>query len=358
MKHKKLIILFSLLAASLLLTGCGGRSTTPSSWPGITIVDETAYIAYNQHVYGIQINNGTEITRLPEEPINGSTTFFHRPVVLDEKTLLVGDYKQEIYSFDLGNKTADIFFKDAVGRWIATPILVDDTLYAPNTDSHLYALDTNGGVKWSFKTGEPIWADPVIDDEVLYLASMDQVLYALNRNNGNVLWQTELGGTIVNPPFLGEDGNLYLGTFNSEVVAVDSQKGDILWRFSTDDWVWGTPVLGDGVLYVTDLSGKLYAIDPTDQSILWQYKGSGAISGSVLLHEGSIYFATQGGVFYALNMDGGLRWQAALGEDAGEFAGTPVLAGNSILIGVLGTDSILNAYSSEGTLQWQYMPER
>jgi outer membrane protein assembly factor BamB len=112
-----------------------------------------------------------------------------------------------------------------------------------------------------------------------------------------------------------------------------------------------------GVLYVTDLSGKVYAVDTSDQSILWQYKGSGAVSGSVLLHEGFIFFATQGGVLYCLNPEGSLRWQAAVGVEDGEFAGTPVATENSILIAALETDAILYAYNTEGTLQWQFVPE-
>ena len=165
MKPKKLILLFSLLAASLLLSGCSGRSTIPSSWPGITIVDNVAYVAFNTHIYGIQTNNGTQITRMPDEAINGTTTFFHAPLMLDETTLLVGDYKQEIFTFDIANQMESIFFNEASGRWIAAPVLANDTIYAPNADNFLYALNTNGSLKWTFETGDPIWAAPVINDE-------------------------------------------------------------------------------------------------------------------------------------------------------------------------------------------------
>ena len=357
MKQKKLILIFSLLAASLLLGGCSGRSMTPSSWPGITVVDNVAYVAFNQHVYGIQTNNGTETTRLPEEPINGSTTFFHQPVVLDDNTLLAGNYKKEIYTFNISSQTGDIFFAQAGGRWIAAPLLVDGTIFAPNTDNNLYALDTYGNLKWSFETSAPIWASTTINEDMLYLASMDNTLYALDTENGMVVWQTELDGTVVSAPHLGEDGKLYVGTFNNEVLALDSQTGEILWRFATEDWVWGAPVLSDGVLYITDLSGKVYAVDTSDQSILWQYKGNGAISGSVLLLEESVIFATLGGNLYSLNLEGGLRWQAAIGVEDGEFAGTPVATENSILIAALEAEAILYAYNTEGTLQWQFVPE-
>jgi len=357
MKPKKLILLFSLIAASLLLSGCSGRSTVPSSWPGITIVDNTAYVAFNQYVYGVQINNGTQLSRMPDKPINGTTTFFHEPLMLDETTLIVGDYKKEIHAFNTASRTTEVFFNDASGRWIAAPLLVDETIYAPNADNFVYALNMDGSLKWTFETGDPIWAAPLLDDEVLYIASMDESLYALEADNGSVVWQTELGGTMVNNAHIGDDGVLYIGTFSSEVLALDSNTGSILWRFSTDDWVWGTPILYDGVLYATDLSGKVYAIDPADQNILWQYKADGAISGSVLVLEDALYVASQGGTIYCLNTSGTLRWQASLSEEDGEFAGTPVATESSILIGALQTESILYAYNTEGTLQWQFTPE-
>ena len=192
---------------------------------------------------------------------------------------------------------------------------------------------------------------------LLYIASMDEILYALDSDNGMVVWKTELGGTMVNNAYLGDDNVLYIGTFNSEVLALDSQTGTILWRFATEDWVWGTPVFNEGVLYVTDLSGKVYAINTTDQSILWQYKANGAISGSVLVLDDMICFASQGGTVYCLNEEGSLRWQASIGEEDSEFAGTPIAIENSILIGALEAEGILYAYSHEGTLQWHFTPE-
>jgi outer membrane protein assembly factor BamB len=316
-----------------------------------------AYVAFNQHIYGVQTNNGTEVTRLPDEAINGSTTFFHAPLMLDETTILVGDYKKEIYAFNTASRTAEIFFEGAEGRWIAAPMMVDDTIYAPNADNVLYVLNTDGSLKWSFETEKPIWSAPLINDDVLYIASMDETLYAMDADNGAIVWQTELGGTMVNNAFFGDDDILYIGTFNSEVLALDSQTGGILWRYTTEDWVWGTPVLHEGVLYITDLSGKVYALDASDQSILWQFKANGAISGSVLVVEDELYFASQGGTLYSLNLEGTLRWQASLSEEEAEFAGTPVALENSILIAALETESFLYAYSREGTLQWQFSPE-
>jgi outer membrane protein assembly factor BamB len=222
----------------------------------------------------------------------------------------------------------------------------------------VYALSTDGSLLWTFKTNEPIWASPVLNDNLLYIASMDHNLYALDSENGMVVWKTDLGGAMVSAPFLGEDGNLYIGTFNNEVLALDSQQGNILWHFETEDWVWGTPILNEGLLYITDLSGKIYAVDTSDQNIVWQYQGNGAVSGSVLLQEDSLYFATQSGEIYCLNLEGGLRWTATIGVEDAEFAGTPIATDSSILISAIGSDALVYAYSPDGALQWQFIPQK
>src|SRR5574341_2699026 len=76
MKSKHFFILFTLLFLSLSLSACaGGAATAASSWPGLTVDGETAYLAYNQHVYAINVADGKEKWRFPPEASNKRTTF-------------------------------------------------------------------------------------------------------------------------------------------------------------------------------------------------------------------------------------------------------------------------------------------
>ena len=358
MKKTKLsLIVLMLVLFSLAISGCSGSGTVASSWPGILVAGDTTYIVNNQFLYSVQTSNGIQQSQIPEKPINAATTFFHTPVLLENDYLLVGSYKKDMYAFNTNLETATPFFTGADSRWIGGPVLAGETLYAPNSDGVLYAVDMNGVEKWRFATEDPIWSTPALQGSTLYVTSMDHYLYALKTSNGSLLWKTDLGSTSVGTPAIGEDNTLFIGTFNSEILAVDGERGTILWKTASTDWVWGSPTLGaDGTLYFTNLGGVVYALNTADQEILWQVQTDGPISGSVLVVEDSLFVATNLGTLYALNLDGSVNWKQTLVE--GQFHGTPVLAGNLILVSAVEADHLVYAYTMTGAIQWQFTPAK
>ena len=354
MKSKRLIFLLIILTLSLTLSACGGSSSIASSWPGLTVVEDTVYVTFNQAVYAIQADNGIETRFVPDEPIN--TTMFYAPIApLGDSKFLAGSFKKNLYLFDFNTGSVNEFFKGAGGRWVASPLVTEDIIYAPNSDNTLYALDLNGNLLWKFETGDPLWATPLLDGETLYLASMDHMLYAINASTGTELWATDLGSATVATPAMDENGTLYIGTFESEVLAIESGDGTVLWRFATNDWVWASPLLYDGKVFVSDISGVLYALDTETHEVIWRVESDGAITGAPLLYEDTLYFTSQLGFLYAVDLEGNILWSRSQ-EDV-EWNGSPVLAGDLILIGSLGKGALVYAYSTNGTLQWEYTPE-
>ena len=58
------------------------------------------------------------------------------------------------------------------------------------------------------------------------------------------------------------EGIAYMGGGASrKLYAVDVQTGEELWSFETEDTVYSTPVVADGVVYVGSLDGYLYALN-------------------------------------------------------------------------------------------------
>lgn len=361
MKNNKTIILFTLILSALILGACGGSSNrfVANSWPGITVLDDTVYIANNNHIYAIDPSNGQEITRYPKEVGQDRATFFASPVFVDGQQILGSGYNNVLYSFDVSSGSENWKYENS-NRFVAPPLVTDDVIYAPNADHHLHALDHSGNLLWGFETAEPLWASPVTDGEYIYQVSMDGILYALNPRNGEEVWKIDLGSASVSAPVL-ENGILYIGTFNSEVLAIDTNSRNILWHSSTNGWAWASPVLVNDTLYATDLEGWIYAIDSSNGTKLWQYqsegddKGKDTIAGSALVNEESVYFTTGAGWLYALDLEGNLRWSRSAGEDI-IFYGTPVLVDDRILVGVVESEFIMIAYDTNGTVQWQFEP--
>ncbi|MGD2028232.1 MAG: PQQ-binding-like beta-propeller repeat protein [Anaerolineales bacterium] len=360
-KTKYLFLALTLTALALLISGCRGSGAVASGWPGITIDGDTAYIANNQAVYRIDLSdNGDLDDTYPVEPIRGAT-FYHKPVLIDEDNLLIGSYNNKMYLFDIENGSNTEFFTTAKNRWIGTPLFEDGIIYAPNSNGILYAIDLDGEELWNVETKAAIWAKPVVYEGILFVASQDHHLYAVNARTGDEIWDTDLGASAVSSPVIDEDGTLYIGTFNSQVFAIDASSGDILWVLDTEDWVWGSPVLGpENTLFVTDFSANLYAIDTTSQDFIWekQVEASTSITGSVLLHNDSLYVVTRSGAVVSYDLDGERLWKEELGEETGEFYGTPVAAGdNLILVSAVEAENYVYAYDNNLEPLWQFMPE-
>lgn len=360
MVQNKVIFLLVLLIFALLISACSGSATTASSWPGIATDDQTAYIAYNQQVHAIQLQNGSLKWRFPEE-INNTITFYADPVITPDGQLIVGGYNHVLYSLNPGDGSVNWEFTEAQNRFIAAPLVYAEGIYIPAADETLYALTLDGQLRWKFVTEEESWARPVADGncKCLFLPSLDHHIYAISLEDGSQIWQTEsLDGAIVGTPALGEDNVLYVGTFSSAIVAINASNGRTIWRTSTEGWVWAGPVIANGRLFVGDLKGYFYALNSSDGSKIWQLTPEqldGQIVGSPLILNDSIFLTTENGTLYNISIDGNINWSQIVG---GKLYTSPRQAGDLILVSPVQAEELVIAYTQEGLKQWSYTPEK
>src|SRR5205085_7541258 len=72
----------------------------------------------------------------------------------------------------------------------------------------------------------------------------------------------------------------------NEFFAVSTETHDIKRRFSTEGWVWASPVLYNGTLFFGDLNGWVYALDASDFGLKWKKNDpdrAGAVRGRVAI---------------------------------------------------------------------------
>jgi outer membrane protein assembly factor BamB len=362
MKTSKFRILIILLLFSSLLAACAGGATTATSWPGVTVdlERETVYVAYNTHLYAVNLAGGTEKWRFPAEADN-KITFFAAPALSEDGQLILGGYDNLLYSLDPANGQQNWSFDGAEQRYVAASLTNGETIFAPNSDNNLYVLNLSGRLRWQHTAEHSRWGTPVTDGEVVYAPSMDHHLYALRFETGDLVWKTDdLGGAIAGDPTFSPDGVIYVGTFGSELLAID-QDGRTLWRVQATGWVWSGPALDGETLYFGDLGGTLFAVNAADGSVIWQVKPDTserpAISDSPLLVDDTLYFVTEGGNIYAVDATtGNTRWTKNI--EKGKLYTAPVVAGDTILIAPVGTDAILYAFDTNGNPKWQFTPAK
>lgn len=359
MKPKHLLITILMLIAGGLLSGCAAGTGAATSWPGLIVDDQTAIVAYNTHVYAIQLSNGSQRWRFPVEADN-QITFYASPALTPDGQLIVGAYNNTLYSLDPETGTENWRFTGVRNRFIASPLVTERGIFASNADKVFYALDFDGNQLWTFPMEAESWAQPVSDPDCtcIYVPSMDHRIYALDPEDGRQIWQTEdLGGAVVGTPALGEDGFLYAGTFGSEMLAISTEDGSVQWRFPTDGWVWSGPALHDGRLFFGDLNGNFYALDAANGDGLWQLSAEqldGPIAGSPLVSDDVIYVSTESGTLFALSLEGAVQWSQPVG---GKLYTSPLPAAEDlILVSPIETDELLVALTTDGAKRWGFNP--
>jgi len=347
-----------IILIAIAISACAGgssRRVVASGWAGIAADEETAYLAYNTHVYAINLTNGTERWRYPSEP-DPAVTFYSSPALTEDGQLIIGGYNHTVYSLNPANGQLNWTFEDSDGRFIAGPLVTEKGIYVPSTDTHLYALNFDGQPLWRepFATEKEIWARPASDQncDCIYLASMDHRVYAIDAQSGESLWATEdLGGSIVGTPALSDSETVYVGTFAKELINLNASTGDVLWRIPAEDWVWGGAALSDDSLYVGDLSGTLFAINLESGSRKWFIQPGGSIVDTPLVTDEAIYVAAEEGLIVSVNPEGAINWQKTF---EGNTYSSPILANDVLLIATTQPEALLVAMDPNGVQKWTF----
>jgi outer membrane protein assembly factor BamB len=260
----------------------------------------------------------------------GNVTF---PAIASDGTLYFGSTDHNLYAINVNgglkwSYTAD----DEILRGPA--LAPDGTIYfgtfgSTANDPALYALHPDGTLKWKYVVAHDestrLYAFPAIlpDGTIYFVSTSPDVLYALNANGG-LNWQYTLSATTQYLPAVGPDGTIYVNDTSSDLYAISS-SGALSWTYHlSSDTVNHTPLIGaDGTIYTGggDSSAgptALLAINP-DGSLKWSHDfGTEGTAPAALAADGTIYVSTyQAGVVYALSPGNTILWHSKVDTLAG-----------------------------------------
>ena len=360
--------MFGLVLAAVMLSGCIGGASLNNSWPGLASDGETVYLASGQFVYAVRLSDGKEIWRYPAEGSN-KIQFIAQPVIAPDGTVIIGSSGSDRRLVALDPTSIDAstnapaekwIFTDATSSWVAGAFILNDKVFAPNSDGMLYVIDLQDG--FSTKTaiekielGGALWSQPSSDDKLIYVSSLDHYLHAIDPETYKFAWPSiDLGGPAPGSPLVGPDGNIYIGSFAEEVLKVDPATGRTTLLTSTQGWVWGGPVTDGQNIYFGDLEGNLFAVEADSGRQLWKIQPDGPIVGSPTIVEGNIVFATESGSVYAVDNEGRIVWQRDIG---GEIYTAPVVGTEYIIVAPMQADFSLSVLDTNGNQVWTFTPE-
>jgi polyvinyl alcohol dehydrogenase (cytochrome) len=203
----------------------------------------------------------------------------------------------------LSTKTAhDLAYKWmylTAGDVYATPVVVDNTVYAGDTSGLFYALTSGGQLLWQYKAQAAITFSALVTNRMVFFGDQGGNIYGLDRTNGQMVWSVHPnphplaamwgsptwaeGGLIFGIASNEEDASQTPGStypccsFRGSVVRLHPDTGAIVWQtyFITDAEsqaggagapVWSTPTYDAslGLVFVT--TGNNYRAPGTTQS--------------------------------------------------------------------------------------------
>jgi len=204
------------------------------------------------------------------------------------------------------------------------PAVVGDTLYVSG-GRHLYAVSTEGDLRWRFEARGPfLLSSPAVDsDGTIYATSIDDHLYAI-APDGRMRWEYEADADISGSPTIGDDGTIYFGSDDQHVHAVD-RDGARRWRAHLDGYVRAPVALGrhdDVIAAIYGPRPRVVSLDAASGTERWSFPVTlvespemGIASGPLVDGDGNVYFGAPDDYLYALSGEGELRWFYELGAD-------------------------------------------
>jgi outer membrane protein assembly factor BamB len=365
--RKKLIIVTMILFGAVFLSACSGGAVRGMSWPGLAADGKTAYLADGSFVYAVNLSDGAELWRYPGSR-NGKLTFYSTPAVTPDGLVIVGSAGTDhslvaLNPADINPDTKAPVeawkFSGAKDHWVAAPLVVNNKLFAVNSDGNLYILDLEDGqsVKDAtvVKLDGRLWAQPITDGERVYITSLDHSVIAVDAETYKVVWHEDLGGAVPGSAVLGTDGMLYVGSLESKLEKFDPATGKHQSVLDAENWVWSTPSLDGDTLYFGDVDGNFYSFDTASGKLNWKpVKPDGPITASPLVQNDHVLLATESGSIFAVGNDGKVLWTQQIG---GKIYTTPVAAGDLTIVSSLETDFYLAALDANGRQVWTFTPK-
>lgn len=347
MKNNRLvmILLFSLLA--VVLTSCSGAGVT-NSWSGVTAADDLVYYSEGAAVYALRSDSGNTAWKYPEKA-NAKRLFYAEPVIAGEQVIVV-DYANMMASLNAQTGVETWVFEGAKGRYVDSPLVLDNLIIAPNADYSLYAVDLSGNLVWKFDTRHALWAKPTTDGETLYFASMDRNLYAVDAASGTLKWKKELHSSSVARALLDE-GALYVGNLEGKLFAFNAADGSTLWEQQLGGGIWSAPCLHEGKLYVGDQTGRISILNSADGKVEQIIETGSAILGAGVALENGVVFGNEDGSLVVIGFDGARLWTRSFD---GKLFSNLQMNGDHILLSFSEGEKPLLAVDLNGNEIWNF----
>ncbi|QCX82883.1 Serine/threonine-protein kinase AfsK (plasmid) [Streptomyces sp. YIM 121038] len=193
------------------------------------------------------------------------------------------------------------------GPVASSPAVVSGTVYVGSADKKVHALDaTTGARRWQAPTAGNVTATPAIHHGTVYVGSTDSMMYALNARSGRPLWTHRTYGPLrsagaVAPGRGRTAGTVYIGSDDGNLYAFDASRGSTRWKTALKPAT--APAHANGLLFVGTASSTV-VLDARSGHRLWASPTTGAANTAPILARGHLIVSAVDGHLYAFALPG------------------------------------------------------
>jgi len=259
-------------------------------------VVETQPVIYNWNLTTNNDEPGMSIALQPTAWLRVDVTDLRAGI----KDLNFGFVNPSKWSFDISPNGSTI---DVVSSPAIAP---DGTIYAGSGNGSLYAITTNGILKWKFQTGGALTASPAIgSDGTVYIGSADRQFYAINPD-GSLKWIFPTKTNFTSSAAIGADGTIYAAGTNQDKIVFPCTSHSSCATTTTQVCGPGLPSCPTGQICVVSSCAI-----PTEQACSENNPcptGQTCVAGQ----PAAFTVTTQLGALFAINPNGTTKWIAGL----------------------------------------------
>ena len=204
-------------------------------WSTPAVENGIGYFGSHDHnVYAVTLNDGKQLWRYETGGVVAG-----KPLVFDGK-VIAGSFDKLLYA--LSTVDGSVAWTFEAENWFWAGAVTDGkTIFAPNMDGNIYALDRNGNLLWKHGVGSPIVSSPVVVPKGLVVAAKDGELVLLDTGPADLGLQRELsnmklGDAQIKAPLFADGDSVFVGSQDSTVRRIEIKGGQVvMWCLHTED---------------------------------------------------------------------------------------------------------------------------
>lgn len=176
------------------------------------------------------------------------------------------------------------------------------------------------------------------------------------RPDGMTVWNYTTENEVYSSPTV-VDGVVYIGSDDHSLYAFNAVTGDLIWSYMAGREIRSSPAVADGVVYFGSDDYNIYALDAGTGDLIWNFTTEQVARSSPAVADGVVYVAEGPHKILALDAsNGALLWNSTRSSSpwpVGYVTSSPAIADGMVYVGSY--DQNLYAFdTSTGDLAWNF----